>query len=48
MLDRYEDRPNSSFANEKYAVIGSMCYAEFLKYYYLTQIEKNKNDYQPE
>ena len=47
-LDRYKDRPNSSFANGKHAIIDSMCYAEFLRYYYLTQITTNKNDYQPE
>ena len=48
MLDRYKDRPNSSFGNGKYVIIDSMCYAEFLRYYKLTQITTNENDYQPE
>ena len=46
MLDRYKDHQNSSFANGKYAIIDSMCYAEFLRYYYLTQSRVNENDYQ--
>ena len=48
MLDHYKDCPNSSFANGKYAIINLMCYAEFLRYYYLTQITTNENNYQPE
>ena len=48
MLDRHKDCPDSSFANGKYAIIGSMCCIEFLRYYYLTQITTNENDYQPE
>ena len=48
MLDRYKDRPNSSFANGKYAIHDSTCHTEFLRYYYLAQIMRNENDYQLE
>ena len=33
MLDRYIDRPNSSFANGAYSCLDQFCYAEFLRYY---------------
>ena len=45
MLDRCRDRQDSSFANEKYAIIDSMCYAEFLRYNYLAQIRVSENVY---
>ena len=48
MLDYYNVCPNSSFVNGKYAIIDSVCYAEFLRYYCLTQTTTNENDYQPE
>ena len=35
MIDRYMERPNSSFANRKYRIIDSFCYANFLAHYYL-------------
>ena len=42
MIDRYIDRPNSSFLNGKYSILDSFCYAEFLAHYYL--LPKNTND----
>ena len=35
MIDRYIDRPNSSFLNGKYRILDYLCYAEFLAHYYL-------------
>ena len=49
MLDRYIDRPNTSFKNGKYRILDNICYVEFLAYYYL-DIKSNKdevNDNQP-
>ena len=50
MLDRYIDRPNSSFKNGKFAIIDSICYAEFLRNYTLDKKpnENDENDYQPQ
>ena len=48
MLDRYLDRPNTSFKNGKYSVMNNMCYPEFLAYYYLDPSKKDQeNDNQP-
>ena len=35
MIDRYIDRPNSSFLNGKYSILDRFCYAEFLAHYYV-------------
>ena len=51
-LDRYIDRPNTSFCQGKFEILDSFCYAEFLAYY--TVIYKTKADesddyeYQPD
>ena len=51
MLDRYLDRPNTFFKNGKFAIIDSLCYADFLRNYTLDSKKSNENDqndYQPE
>ena len=49
MIDCYIDRPNANYENGKYAVLDSMCFAEFLRYYSLAKRNHNlDNDYQPE
>ena len=45
MLDRYCDRPDSTFANGRYFVLDSFCFAQFLRYYSLKHTEIN--DCQP-
>ena len=47
MLDRYISRPNSTFANGIYSVLHQFCYAEFLRYYFLSP-NPIENDCQPE
>ena len=49
MIDRYVDRPNSSFLNGKYSILDRFCYAEFLAHYYLLPKTSNDsvNDSQP-
>ena len=47
MIDRYVDRSNSLFANGKYAILDSFCFAEFLRYYCLAP-KGIENDCQPE
>ena len=44
------DRPNRTFKNGKYAILDSLCYAQFLANYYLDSKKKTdeENDYQPE
>ena len=42
MLDRYIDRPDSTFQGGKYAEIDKLCHLEFLSSYYL--ILKHKED----
>ena len=46
MVDRYMDRPDEKFQNGKFASVNSLCYAEFLRYYYVSTIS-NENDWQP-
>ena len=46
MLDRYINRPDEKFQNGKFATLNSLCYAEFLRYYYVSTIS-NENDWQP-
>ena len=46
MLDRYIKRPDEKFQNGKFATLNSLCYAEFLRYYYVSTIS-NENDWQP-
>ena len=50
MIDRYLDRPNSSFQKGKYAQIDKMCYAQFFSHYYLKPKPNadEDNDNQPE
>ena len=45
MFDRYMDRPDEKFQNGKLASLHSLCYAEFLRYYYVSNIS-NENDWQ--
>ena len=40
------DRPDEKFHNGKFASVNSLCYAEFLRYYYISTIS-NENDWQP-
>ena len=49
MIDRYIDRPNRNFANGKYSVLDSFCFAEFIAHYYLLpkNIKDSGNDNQP-
>ena len=49
MIDRYVDRPNSSFLNGKCSILDRFCYAEFLAHYYLLPKTSNDsvNDSQP-
>ena len=35
MLDWYKDRPSSKFGAGQYSVVNEMCFAEFLRFYYL-------------
>ena len=46
MLDRFMDRPDELFCNGHYAVLNDFCYAEFLRYYYLTSHVK-ESDWKP-
>ena len=46
MLDRYMDRPDETLQNVKPALISSLCYVEFLRYYFVFTIS-NENDWQP-
>lgn len=49
MIDRYMDRPNTTFIGGKYAIVNSLCFAQFFSHYYLSS--KNdiciENDCQP-
>ena len=48
MLDRYIDRPGHSFHGGKFAYMHSLCFAEFLSYYYVqSKTAKIENDCQP-
>ena len=47
MVDKYVDQPDLMFAAGKYSVADQMCYAEFLRYYYLIY-RSIHNDNQPE
>ena len=49
MMDRYTDRSNADYENGKYAVLDSMCFAEFLRYYSVAKTNHNlDNDCQSE
>ena len=39
-------RPDEKFQNGEFALVNSLCYAEFLRYYYVSAIS-NENDWQP-
>ena len=45
MLDRYMSRPDEKFQTGKFASANSLCYAEFLRYCYVSTIS-NENDWQ--
>ena len=45
MLDRYMDRLEEKFQNWKFPSVNSLCYAEFLRFYYVSIIS-NENDSQ--
>ena len=49
MLDRYLDRPDATFKSGKFAYLDSICFAEFLSYYYVhcKSKEETENDNQP-
>ena len=47
MVDRYVDRSDLIFTASKYVIADQMCYAEFLRYYYLIY-KFIHNDNQPE
>ena len=46
MLDRYMYKPDQMFQNGKFSLVNSSCYAELLRYYYVSTIS-NVNDWQP-
>ena len=47
VMDRYIDGPNANYVNGKCAVLDSMCFAEFRRYYYLAKRNNNlDNGYQ--
>ena len=49
MIDRYIDRPTTSFKNGKYEIIDKLCYAEFFANYYVKpNLKESQNDNQPE
>ena len=49
MLDRYIDRPNSTFKGGKYSVIDQLCFSQFLSHYYLVaKPQDDANDSQPQ
>ena len=50
MIDRYIDRPNSTYAKGKYSTVDHMCYAEFISSYTVDTRENpdDINDSQPE
>ena len=49
MLDRYLDRPDVTFKSGKFAYLDSICFAQFLSYYYVhcKSKEEAENDNQP-
>ena len=48
-MDCYIDCANADYENGKYAVLDSMCFAEFLRYYYLATRNYNlNNNYHPQ
>jgi len=46
IVDRYCDRPNTTFANGRYSILDGFCYSEFLRYYSL-KVTNKENDSQP-
>ena len=49
LVDRYIDRSYTTSSVGKFAVLDTLCFAEFSRYYYLPSNPKYKeNDYQPE
>ena len=48
MIERYMDRPNTTFKNGAYAVVDNLCLAMFLAYYQVKYESNDVNDSQPE
>ena len=49
VVDWYIDCPNTTSSSDKFAVLATICFAEFSRYYYLpSNLEYKENDYQPE
>ena len=50
MLDRYLDRPDSTFKNSKFQILDQFCFADFLAHYYIVPGKnlESENDNQPE
>ena len=46
MLCRYMGRPDEKFQNGKFASVSSVCYAEFLRYHFVSTMS-NENDWKP-
>ena len=44
MLDRYLDRPDATFKSGKFAYLDSICFAEFLSYYYVHCKSKEEDE----
>ena len=48
MLDRYIDKPNTTFKWGKYSVIDQLCIAQFLSNYLVAKPQEDTNDSQPQ
>ena len=46
-IDRYMERPNTTFCNRKYSILDDFCYAEFLAHYTLKNKPSKTVEYQP-
>ena len=47
-IDRNIERPNTTFCNGKYSILGDFCYAEFLAHYTLKNKPSKTVEYQPD
>ena len=45
VVDRYIDRPNTTSSGGKFAVVDTLCFADFSRYYYLPSNLKYKESY---
>ena len=48
MTEMYNDCPNVSLDSGRYSVLEYFCSAESLRYCYVTSINTNESDYQPQ